>query len=378
MDHFLKITNYNLRVSTTPIHVPFTISKESLPRATIVIVEVRTESGYRGLGECAPFSSLTYDNIESARKVASSLLDQCVGLTVEDAIKVVDQSFAELSAESITGVVGVECALWDLRAQIRSQSLSQLFGHARLSGLTTDITMPIMAPQDIAGFWQLYGPYGFKTIKVKISGNSSSDSDMMAELVRRVSEATNYILDCNQGCSVASTLQLLDDAQRLKMRVLFCEQPLPEQDITGLSQLAKLTPVPICVDETVRTADDLAKLLNLGLKPIVNIKIMKSGVAEALKIIGLALASGCPLMIGGMLESEIAMGFSLHIACGTGAFTYADLDTPFFFTKRITVDSPWHNHKSQLKLPTGYGLGLALSACDAYTKDSSSTHSSVG
>jgi L-alanine-DL-glutamate epimerase-like enolase superfamily enzyme len=322
--------------------------------------------GLRGLGECAPFPSLTYDDISSAKAAAAALLDQCIGLSVDAAIKLLDRHFKELSANSITGVVGVECALWDLRSQMLSQPLAQLFGNAGLKGLSTDITMPIMLPKNIAPFWQLYGPYGFKTIKVKISGNIASDSDMLAELVRVAPSATTYILDCNQGCSVSSTIEILEIAQRLGMKVIFCEQPLPERDLAGLGRLTRLTDVPICVDETVRSANDLTEILSLGLKPIVNIKIMKSGVAEALKIINVAISGGCPLMIGGMLESEIAMGFSLHIACGTGAFSYADLDTPFFFTNRLTGDSPWHKNSAQLSLPRGNGLGLALTPFAAY------------
>lgn len=362
----MRVNSYKLRICTSPIHVPFTISKESLPSATVVTCEVITDTGHRGHGECAPFPSLTYDDIASAKATAETILGQCIGLSVDEALLFVERHFKAYSAKSITGVVGVECALWDLKAQAQSLPLARLFGTSRTETLSTDITMPIMPPQEIKGFWQLYEPYGFTTIKVKISGNVRGDSDMLAALVALAPAGLSYILDCNQGCSVASAVAILDVAQRLGMNVLFCEQPLPERDLSGLSQLARLTGVPLCVDETVRSVADLHAILELGLKPIVNIKIMKSGVSQALQIIKLAVSSGCPLMIGGMLESEIAMGFSLHIACGTGAFTYADLDTPFFFKQRLTLDSPWHRHAALLQLPKGDGLGLALAISDLY------------
>ena len=62
----------------------------------------------------------------------------------------------------------------------------------------------------------------------------------------------------------------------------------------------------------------------------VNIKPMKSGILEAIAIWNVATAAGLKLMIGGMLESPLAMSFSAHLAAGLGGFTYVDLDTPMF------------------------------------------------
>ena len=38
-------------------------------------------------------------------------------------------------------------------------------------------------------------------------------------------------------------------------------------------------------------------------------------------------------MIGGMVESTLAMSCSAHLAAGLGGFHYADLDTPLFIAK---------------------------------------------
>ena len=41
-------------------------------------------------------------------------------------------------------------------------------------------------------------------------------------------------------------------------------------------------------------------------------------------------SAGVKLMIGGMVESPLAMSFSAHLAAGLGGFSYVDLDTPMF------------------------------------------------
>jgi L-alanine-DL-glutamate epimerase-like enolase superfamily enzyme len=74
-------------------------------------------------------------------------------------------------------------------------------------------------------------------------------------------------------------------------------------------------------------------LIREGAVDAVNIKPMKSGVVESLAIWDVATAAGLDLMIGGMLESVLAMSFSVHFAAGLGGFKYVDLDTPMFIAE---------------------------------------------
>lgn len=341
-----------------PIHVPFTISRESLATAQIILIEIKNENGLVGLGECAPFPSLTRDSMDSAADVARGLLEEIHGCTTPKAFERLRKMKAEAVARSITGFVGVEGALWDLHARELGRPLTQIWGAGKQTRLETDITLPIMDVHAIHGFWDIYQSYGFALIKVKVSGQVNDDLDMIRELTHVVPPGTRYILDGNQGFTVAHAEALVSNLKTLNVHPLFFEQPLPEDDLAGLVRLAQKLPIPLCMDETVRSHKDLQRLLELGLKPIVNIKIMKSGIEDSLRIIALAQRMACPLMIGGMLESEVAMGLSLQMACATEAITYADLDTPFFFKEAVTENSPWHACRAELHLPGGHGHGL--------------------
>jgi L-Ala-D/L-Glu epimerase len=93
---------------------------------------------------------------------------------------------------------------------------------------------------------------------------------------------------------------------------------------------------------------------------MINLKIMKSGIFETLDLIDMATDSNIPMMIGGMLESDIAMTHSLQIACGTGGIKFFDLDTPFFFKTSPAISSPWTKKSNVLAKPTGPGLGIDL------------------
>ena len=57
---------------------------------------------------------------------------------------------------------------------------------------------------------------------------------------------------------------------------------------------------------------------------------MKSGVIAAWELATAARAAGLGLMIGGNVESMLAMSVSACFATGIGGFEFADLDTPWF------------------------------------------------
>jgi L-alanine-DL-glutamate epimerase-like enolase superfamily enzyme len=57
---------------------------------------------------------------------------------------------------------------------------------------------------------------------------------------------------------------------------------------------------------------------------------MKAGVAEALRVVAEARSAGLGLMIGGNVESILAITVSACFAAGLGGFAHADLDTPLF------------------------------------------------
>ncbi len=78
-------------------------------------------------------------------------------------------------------------------------------------------------------------------------------------------------------------------------------------------------------------------LMDMQAASIVNIKLMKCGIADALEIAALCKTQGIGLMIGGMVESILAMTVSACFASGLGGFCFVDLDTPLFMT-----DSPLH------------------------------------
>ncbi len=118
----------------------------------------------------------------------------------------------------------------------------------------------------------------------------------------------------------------------------------------------------IVADESCRTPADALRIARDGLAQVINIKLAKCGVVQALEIAAIARAANIGLMIGGMVETRIAMGFSAHFAAGLGGFDWIDLDTPLLLAED-PVTGGYTADGSRYRLDTGeFGHGASLVA----------------
>jgi L-alanine-DL-glutamate epimerase-like enolase superfamily enzyme len=87
----------------------------------------------------------------------------------------------------------------------------------------------------------------------------------------------------------------------------------------------------ICLDESVNSPADLGSVLAHGELRSFNVKITKSGLEPALDLLRLARGHGFECMIGGMVETRLAMTVSAAMAMHFADLVrHVDLDTPLF------------------------------------------------
>jgi L-alanine-DL-glutamate epimerase-like enolase superfamily enzyme len=133
-------------------------------------------------------------------------------------------------------------------------------------------------------------------------------------------------IDANQGWSFDDAVYALQALG--KYDIEFCEQPMRTWYDDKLPELMSLSPVKIMADESVYNHHDARKQINSGSCHYINIKFSKSGgIFEAKRIHDLAAESGIPCMMGGMLESRIALSAKLHFVYSSTNIQFYDMDT---------------------------------------------------
>ena len=359
-----RIVTARVHKRSIPIIVPFKITGESLATADPVFIELEDEKGRVGLGEASSFPVLTGDSPPRAAAVAKDLCESLTDLSVDGALQRLDAERGDWWRLSSTAWVGVESALLDLKARQQGISLGALFGSPRKNDFVTDITLPALSAKDVAHFWAEVQAMSFPVVKIKVTGNLGEDCDRVRALVAVTPKSVQISFDGNQGYSKDGALKLLRELAPLVTPVCF-EQPVPMDDLKSAADLSRSSPVPICLDESVKTTADVVQIAANKIAAGFNLKIMKSGVRETWNMMTAGRQYGLRMMIGGMLESEIAMGVSLQLLGSGPDVEWIDLDTPFFFRERPTPHSPWHAGRSELRLPSGMGHGLHLNSSSA-------------
>ncbi len=315
-----------MRAEHTPI--PLTSPFESAKRRSTVADNVRVRlalaGGAAGYGEASPAEYVTGETSTSVLAAVASAAELLKG---QDAARVERWSglLGEALAHAPTARSAVEMALLDALTRSRGLPLWIYFGGATTE-VRSDLTVTIGTTDQCRAIAAAAAARGFRSLKIKVG---SPDPELDFERVRAVAQAApgaGVRLDANQGFAPDQALAFVRRCLDAGIAVELIEQPVPAADWEALAAVTRRCPVPVIADEAVIDARAALRVAGSGAAHGVNIKVAKAGLLGALQIIAIARAGGLKLMLGCMMESLLGIGASLHLACGTGAFDYLDLD----------------------------------------------------
>jgi L-Ala-D/L-Glu epimerase len=352
-----------VRVTHAPLDIelrePFGVAGGAQLHAHNVLARVELDDGTVGLGEGAPFPAISGETQASTSAALGRLSPQVVGEDVERWLELA-ASLAEAEPAAPAARCAVEAAMLDALTRARGQSLWRFFG-AGTAELDTDVTIPTGSRSAAASAARRAAQGGFATLKLKVGAESPEEDAARLRAAAAVAPRAEFVVDANEGFDSNAALAFLDACGDMAARISLFEQPTTAEDLDGARRVRERGAVRVAADESARSAADVAKLAAARAADVINIKIMKSGIAEALKMIAAAKEAGLGLMIGGMVEAEMAMTVSGCLAAGDGAFTFVDLDTPLFLR-----DSPcrggWQQDGPRLRfdmIESGHGVLVA-------------------
>lgn len=290
-----------------PLKAPFRISRGVKTAAETVIVQLRRgEACGRGEGTPYPRYGESLDGV---------IAELGPALAAFEAGEADDSLLATLRPGAARNAI--DCALWDLEARESGRSVAQLTGLKRPVSVVCAVTISLDTPQAMADAARANG--AAPLIKIKL------DADSPAERLQAVAKSApnaRFIIDPNESWNRS----ILDELRPLlaALPIALIEQPLPSDQDEALEGFD--APAPVCADESLHTAADLAGLR--GRYQAVNIKLDKTGgLSEAIATLRAARAMGFKVMTGCMVASSLAIAPALHIA---GASDFVDLDGPWW------------------------------------------------
>jgi len=351
-----------VKVKAVPFDIqliePFRIAFETITSTMGILVQIHTDENMVGMGEGVPTTMITGETQQGAIHAVNKYLAPT--LFGKDPFKI-----GKLIAQMDRVVLGnssakaaVDIALHDILGKAINKPLYNLLG-GYVHDVSSDCTIGIKKPEEMAKDALAIVEKGFNTIKVKIGVDVAED----VERVRRVREAVGddivIRVDANQGYSAKTAIRVVHKLEPYQIQLV--EQPVPAWNIEGLAIVKHAVSVPIMADESVHSPQDAIEIIKRDAADMINIKLMKAGgIFKARQIATVAEAAGIPCIVGCMEETKVSITAAAHFAVSTENVREADLDSPLFLREDPVMEGGIEYEQGMLKVPSLPGIGVVL------------------
>ncbi|MFI7625129.1 o-succinylbenzoate synthase [Microbispora rosea] len=355
----MKLRGIELRRVSMPLVSPFRTSFGTQTKRDILLLKAVTDDA-EGWGECVALADPLYSSeyVDSQVDVLRRfLLPKLASPEGQAAI-------ARSGAAAVAGLLhpfkgqrmakaAVEAAILDAELRGLGRSFGRELGAVAdrvPSGVSVGIYDSV--PQ-LLTVVQGFLDAGYVRIKLKIE--PGWDLVPVAAVRERFGADVPLQVDAN-------TAYTLRDARHLakldEFDLLLIEQPLEEEDVLGHAALARQMATPICLDESIVSAQTAAAAIALDACQIINIKPGRvGGYLEARRIHDLAAAHGLAVWCGGMLETGIGRAANVALAALPGFTLPGDISASDRFYQ-TDITEPIVMADGHIAVPAGPGLGV--------------------
>ena len=304
--------------------IPFVIATGTMEFAQNVLIKIKTDEGIEGIGECSAFPMIVGETQFSCYHLAKDFAEFWKGkdpLAIPERLAELDK----IIAGNYTAKSAFDIALYDIAAKAANLPLYAYLG-GKPKPIESDLTIGIDSPENMAKQAIEFVAKGVNIIKIKLGKDPIEDIERIKQIRTAIGTSTKLRIDANQGWSHKDALGVLQGLA--PFNIDFCEQPMHKYYDDFLPELCAKSPIQIMADESVFTHHDARKLIAQKACHSINIKFSKSGgIQEAIKIHDIAAASNIPCMMGGMLESRVALSAKMHFAMAHDNVKFYDMDT---------------------------------------------------
>jgi len=355
----LKISDVEWRRVKIRLRKTFRTALGEESECEVILLMIVDKRGNVGFGEISPSPNVLGTDPEMCevqlRKATAILkgLDYVCPEKVQEAL-----SRIKLVTPDV--VSGLDIALHDLMCRIESVPIWRKLG-AKTKIVETNYTISLAEPDEMAEEAQEVQARGFTILKVKLGDDPRRDVERVLKIREVVSEDVTLRVDANQGWrDLKSALYVVKELEKLNVELI--EQPLPRLRLYEHYLLRIMTTLPIILDESVRSIDDLIHCYRLDALDGVNVKLMKcGGLTSSLDLCRTARVLGLRIMIGCMLETKVSITAAAALAAAFNV-DYVDLDSPLLIEsiEGAKIRGGVEYQGSKIILPDSPGLGLEV------------------
>ena len=352
----MKIERVELYRLKVPLKQPYKIATAEMKAFDCTVVGLQAE-GREGLGEAmADIQGYFWESADEVWQFAREQGPKLLGLSIA-------QAYASISAH----VQDRPCASTPFLT-----ALEMLAGNPLLSPPPKPCSVPMVGilqanqPEGIGKEAEDFIGQGYDTIKIKVGFDVDRDIEKVTAAQSIIRGRAQVRADANQGYTFDQARKFVRSIDPAGIE--FLEQPFKEDEWEAMAELARLSPLPLGLDESIYGMAAVEKAKKLGCARFVKFKIMKMGSAGAL-----AEAIDSSRKVG--LEVILGNGAAGEISCYQEALVAARMKTRtgemngFLKQKESILMEEMKTEGGRILLRPDYHLRLAPRKVEKYSAD---------
>ena len=301
----MRIERLELVPYSLAFREPYVTARGRLDRRDLLLIRLRSSGGPDGLGEAAPLALRGGPSLEG---IAHELRALCA--PVIEGAKLTPSTLPNLIAVcaargvSRQALAGIDMGLHDLAGKVEGEPVWRLLGAQAEQPVPCNATLPAGEPSFVAERASRWAEMGFTTFKLKVG--SGQDTAQAVAVRDAVGPGARIRIDANGTWSVAEAVETLSRLEQVGIEL--AEEPAP--DLQGMAEVRRSCRVPVAADESVVSAEDAARAVELGACEVATVKLAKVGGLAA----GLEVAREIPCYLSSALDGPVGIAAAAHLA----------------------------------------------------------------
>ncbi len=358
----MKITGIQIHIVSAAMPKPWRIGNYVLERAYATIVEMTTDEGITGWGECIG---------RLGPGVTRSIIDEILApaLIGENPMEIEglwQRMFNLMRYRGHTrgffleAISGIDMALWDICGKRMGLPVHRLMmGCNRKAVPAYASSIFFDTPEKMAEIAAELVERGFSAIKVKVGQGVETDTVCMKKIRQTVGPDIRLMVDANSAFGAVDAARLgrvLDE-----LNVIWFEEPVPPDNLEGYKHLSMKLDAAIAAGEGEFSLYGVRSLLENGVIVFQPDVARAGGISEVRKMAVLCQAFQAEFAPHTGASSAICMAASLHLSAAVpNLMIYEHMvgENPL---AEVLLETPLPAPKDgMIAIPEGPGLGIEL------------------
>ena len=323
-----------------PLVTPYKVSSQVFDYFDPLVVELRDVDGRTGWGEALISSFYTNETQEGGWAFCNAMAERLVGMTGAAAKALLRPEIRDNSHAASTLLTAIE-----------------MLERAPLLEAAAPAVIPLLAPvhtmdtANVAREIDELTAEGFRTLKIKVGFDADRDLERLRAIQRAVGGRASLRLDANQGFDRANACRFAAALDPTGIELF--EQPCDKSDWEANAAVAKVSTVPVMLDESIYGIAEIDRAAELPGVGFVKVKLKKlGGLDELERALRHIRASGLEPVMGDGTATDISCWMEACVARST--IRNAGEMNGFLKLQRQLFETPLPFVDGAIRLPRGF------------------------